>query len=65
VTIPAGSGIHDLYGRWHHDHTSDGVQHADIIATADGFGTGVRTIGVTDVDLPDLQVTSVVAPTFA
>ena len=36
-----------------------------VTASATGFDTGVATLGITDVDLPDLTVTSVTAPASA
>ena len=44
------------------DGTNDGVQPSLIVASVPGFGSGSATLQVTDVDLPDLKVTSITAP---
>ena len=45
------------------DHTPDGLQQVQITASAAGLDSGFATLGITDVNLPDLVVSSVTAPT--
>ncbi len=63
VTIPAGQASVSFTVTAIDDHTPDGLQYVQISATASGFDTGIATLGITDVDLPDLVVSSVSAPT--
>src|SRR5262249_6742494 len=44
------------------DHIPDGLQQVQISATAAGFNTCITPLSITDVDLPDLVVSSVTAP---
>ena len=63
VTIPAGQASVSFTVNAIDDHIPDGLQHVQIFATATGLDTGIATLGITDVDLPDLVVSSVTAPT--
>ena len=65
VTIPAGQTSVTFTVNAIDDHIPDGLQQVQIFATATGFDTGIATLGITDVDLPDLVVSSVTAPTSA
>jgi hypothetical protein len=47
------------------DGTPDGNQSVTISASAPGYTSGSRTLTVSDADLPDLTITSFVAPTNA
>ena len=44
------------------DHIPDGLQHVQITASAADFASAIVSLGITDVDLPDLVVTNVSAP---
>ena len=63
VTIPAGQASVSFTVNAIDDHIPDGLQHVQIFATATGLDTGIATLGISDVDLPDLVVSSVTAPT--
>ena len=63
VTIPAGQTSVTFTVNAIDDHIPDGLQQVQISATATGLDTGIATLGITDVDLPDLVVSSVTAPT--
>ncbi len=63
VTIPAGQTSVTFPVNAIDDHIPDGLQHVQIFATATGLDTGIARLGITDVDLPDLVVSSVTAPT--
>ena len=65
VVIPAGKKTADFVVTGIDDHLGDGLQYSTISATTPGFGRGVATLGVTSIDLPDLTVTSVIAPQSA
>ena len=63
VTIPAGQASVSFTVNAIDDHIPDGLQQVQISATATGLDTGLATLGITDVELPDLVVSSVTAPT--
>ena len=63
VTIPAGQRSATFTVTGIDNHVQDGIQNVSILATAPGFATGVQNLIVTDVDLADLQASSVIAPT--
>ena len=65
VTIPAGEASVSFTINAIDDHTPDGLQQVQIFASATGLDTGIASLGITDVDLPDLVVSSVTAPTNA
>jgi len=44
------------------DGETDGTQTVSVTGEADGFNSGAATVRVSDIDLPDLRVTQVVAP---
>ncbi len=62
VTIPAGQTAVSFTVTAIDDHIPDGLQQVQISASAGGFDTGIATLGITDVDLPDLVVSNVTAP---
>jgi hypothetical protein len=62
VTIPAGQSSATFLVTGVNDGLMDGEQYSQISATAVGLETGLATIGVTSVNLPDLTVTNVSAP---
>ncbi len=62
VTIPAGAASATFVVDGVDDMKADGLQHAQITAAAAGFATGLATLGVTSVDLPDLVVSNTTAP---
>ncbi|MEI7837173.1 MAG: CARDB domain-containing protein, partial [Planctomycetota bacterium] len=62
VTIPAGSDSATFNIDAVSDGIPDGVQTVTITASAAGFTQGLDQIDVTDVDLPDLRVTSIAVP---
>ncbi len=62
MTIPAGQASVSFTVDAIDDHIPDGLQHVQITATAAGLDTGIATLGISDVDLPDLVVSSVTAP---
>jgi len=62
LTIPAGQASVSFSISAIDDHTPDGLQHVQITASATGLDTGIASLGITDVDLPDLVVSSVSAP---
>jgi len=62
VVIPAGQTSTTFTITGVDDHLADGEQYAQITAAATNFSSGVTSIGVTTVDLPDLVVSSVTAP---
>jgi CARDB/Carboxypeptidase regulatory-like domain len=65
VTIPAGQASVSFNITTIDDHTPDGLQQVQISASAAGLDTGSAPLGITDVDLPDLVVSNVTAPTSA
>ena len=62
VTIPAGQTSVSFAVAAIDDHIHDGLQQVQVFAMASGVETGLATLGITDVDLPDLVVSSVTAP---
>ena len=40
------------------DGVSDGIQNVILTASANGFNNGVKTVEVSDIDVPDLQITN-------
>ncbi|MBA3481096.1 MAG: hypothetical protein H0T51_04690, partial [Pirellulales bacterium] len=63
VTIPAGEASATFVIQAKLDGIADGIQSAVVTASASGFNSGSVPLVTTDSDLPDLQVTSVSAPT--
>ena len=62
VTIEAGSDFVEFAIESHVDGDADGPQTATITASADGFTDGWETLVVTDIDVPDLTVVNLAAP---
>ena len=62
VTIPSGQSSVSFAVSALDDHTPDGLQNVQIVAMAAGLDNGIGTLGITDVDLPDLVVSTVTAP---
>jgi len=65
VTIPAGATSAPFAVNSLDDGTTDGSQRATITASAMGYTSGSADLTVSDQDLPDLRVASVVGPTTA
>ncbi len=63
VTIPAGQASASFPVTTLDNHTPDGLQQVQLSASVGGLVTGLATLGITDVDLPDLSVAAVTAPT--
>jgi len=63
VTIPAGQASATFEINGIDDGLADGEQYSQISASAPGLATALVDIGVTTVDLPDLTVSNVTAPT--
>ena len=62
VDIPTGQASATFIVTTIDDHTPDGLQHVQITASAPTFASAIVPLGITDVDLPDLVVSSVTAP---
>jgi RHS repeat-associated protein len=62
VTIPAGQTSVSFTVDTINDGIPDGLQQVQISAAATGLDTGIATLSITDVALPDLVVSSVTAP---
>ncbi|AKE63138.1 Alkaline phosphatase [Microcystis aeruginosa NIES-2549] len=62
VTIPVGQTSATFIVTGVNDGVNDGIQSVTLTATANGFNSGVKTIEVSDIDVPDLQITNL-APT--
>jgi hypothetical protein len=45
------------------DGVSDGIQSVTLTASANGFNNGVKTVEVSDIDVPDLQITNLATTT--
>ncbi|MHB9049421.1 MAG: CARDB domain-containing protein, partial [Pirellulales bacterium] len=61
-TIPAGADRVSFTIRTVQDNATDGNQPVTVTASAAGFTAGSDTIVISDIDLPDLVVSSIVAP---
>ena len=62
VTIPIGQTSATFIVTGVNDGVNDGIQSVTLTATANGFNNGVKTVEVSDIDVPDLQITNL-APT--
>ena len=62
VTIPAGQASVTFTVDAVQNGVPEGMQQVQISATTAGLDTGLATLGITDVQLPDLVVSSVTAP---
>src|SRR5262249_24948334 len=65
VIIPAGQASASFPINGVNDGLADAEQFAQISAAAPGLEGALATLGVTSVDLPDLIVTNITAPTTA
>ena len=63
VTIPVGQSSATFIVTGVNDGVNDGIQSVTLTATANGFNSGVKTIEVSDIDVPDLQITNFAATT--
>ncbi len=63
VTIPAGQTSVSFTVNAVQAGNTSGTQYVQIFATATGLDTGLATLGIADVELPDLVVSNVTAPT--
>ena len=63
VTIPAGQAFVNFTIAGTMDGVSDGIKPVTITATASGFNNGSANLNVSDVDVPDLRVASLIVPT--
>ncbi len=54
VTIPAGQTSVSFTIDAIQNNVPEGLQDVQIFATATGLDTGLATLGITDVELPDL-----------
>jgi protocatechuate 3,4-dioxygenase beta subunit len=63
VTIPAGQTSVSFAVNTIAGNIPGGLQQVQISATATGLDTGLATLGISEVELPDLVVSSVTAPT--
>jgi RHS repeat-associated protein len=62
VTIPPGQASVTFAVDAVQNGVSEGLQQVQISATTAGLDTGIATLGITDVELPDLVVSNVTAP---
>jgi hypothetical protein len=62
VSIPAGQSSASFVVSGVNDGLEDGEQSSQITASSPGFGPGIATIYVTNVNLPDLSVASLASP---
>ncbi|MBW4549589.1 MAG: S8 family serine peptidase, partial [Aphanocapsa sp. GSE-SYN-MK-11-07L] len=62
VTILAGETSATFIVTGVNDGVSDGIQSVTLTATANGLNNGVQTLEVSDLEIPDLQITNL-APT--
>ncbi|HEU5123205.1 MAG TPA: CARDB domain-containing protein [Verrucomicrobiae bacterium] len=65
VTIPAGAISTTFEIATLDDHISDGSKNVSITASASGFASATTAFTVTDVNLPDLVIAAVSAPSNA
>jgi hypothetical protein len=65
VVIPLGAASTNFTINGVADGVSDGAQEVTVTATAAGFNPGTAPLTVTDIDVPDLAVIEVSAPTNA
>ncbi|HRT58988.1 MAG TPA: CARDB domain-containing protein, partial [Candidatus Paceibacterota bacterium] len=65
VTIPAGASAASFPLTTVDDGVTDGSQSVQLTASAPGFSTGSVAVTVTDINLPDLVVSSVTVPATA
>ncbi|NCT44034.1 MAG: hypothetical protein GPJ35_12020, partial [Microcystis aeruginosa G11-09] len=63
VTIPVGQSSATFIVTGVNDGVNDGIQSVTLTAAANGFNSGVKTIEVSDIDVPDLQITNFAATT--
>ena len=63
VTIPAGQSSVTFTVTSIDDHTPKGQQHVQITASSPGLASAIVPLEITEVDLPDLTVSNVSAPT--
>ncbi|MCP5521847.1 MAG: hypothetical protein H7A46_09910 [Verrucomicrobiales bacterium] len=64
VTIPAGQVSVTFPVATVNDQQPDGEQSVTLTARAPGYLEGEATLTVTDIDLPDLVISQIMAPTF-
>ncbi|MFI5458474.1 MAG: SdrD B-like domain-containing protein [Isosphaerales bacterium] len=62
VTIPPGQASVSFAVEAVQNGVPQGLQDVQISATTAGLDTGIATLGITDVELPDLVVSNVTAP---
>ncbi|MGN6386234.1 MAG: CARDB domain-containing protein, partial [Verrucomicrobiota bacterium] len=65
VTIPIGQASATFTISGVVDSLADGIQPANIVASAPGYTSGHAKVNVSDIDLPDLRVTEISIPTNA
>jgi len=63
VTIPIGQASATFTVNGQADSSSDGLQPVTITATAAGFNSGSANVTVSDIDVPDLRISSLTVPT--
>jgi hypothetical protein len=63
VTIPIGQTSATFIVTGVNDGVNDGIQSVTLTAIANGFNNGVKTVEVSDIDVPDLQITNLAAIT--
>jgi Ca2+-binding RTX toxin-like protein len=63
VTIPVGQSSASFIVTGVNDGVSDGIQTVNLTASLIGFNSGVKTIEVSDIDIPDLVITNLAATT--
>ena len=63
MTIPAGQASVSFTVDSVQKGVPEGLEDVQISATATGLDTGIATLGITDVEQPDLVVSTVNAPT--
>ncbi|MFM6621326.1 MAG: CARDB domain-containing protein, partial [Dolichospermum sp.] len=63
MTIPVGQTSATFIVTGVNDGVSYGIQTINLTASANGFNSGVKTIEVSDIDVPDLQITNLAATT--
>src|SRR5581483_11643710 len=62
VTIPLGQASKTFPVTGVNPGVPTGTRHADITASATGYGSGVAGLDVSDINIPDLAVTSITVP---
>jgi Ca2+-binding RTX toxin-like protein len=63
VTIPVGQASASFIVTGVNDGASDAIQTVNLTASANGFNGGVKTIEVSDIDVPDLDITNLASTT--